>query len=288
LQRRNEDFVVAQVADIMQFLQDFAPLELAEEWDNVGLLIGSGRRDVRRVLTCLTLTPDVAAEAVAGGVDLIVTHHPVLFRAVQRLTDETSQGRMLLKLIAGRISVYSPHTAFDSAADGINRQLAESLGLHEIQPLRPLAAAGPDSVVAAAHGVGGSTVPLGSGRFGVLTAPLMLKDFNQLVKSALGIQHLQFVGDEDRPIQRVAVACGAAAEFLSDAARHGCDVLLTGEARFHACLEAEAVGVAMVLSGHYASERPAVEGLAAVIGERFGEVECTASAAERDPVQWSM
>lgn len=279
---------MAQVADIVEFLQDLAPLELAEEWDNVGLLIGSAQRDVHRVLTCLTLTPDVAAEAVAGDVDLIVTHHPVLFRAVQRLTDETTQGRMLLELIAGRISVYSPHTAFDSAADGINRQLAEALGLQEIQPLRPLATAGEASDLATGNVVGGSTAPLGSGRFGALPAPLTLKDFNRRVKSALGVEHLQYVGDENRSVKRVAIACGAAAEFLTDAARLGCDVLLTGEARFHACLEAEAAGVAMVLPGHYATERPAVEQLAARIGGRFPEVECTASAAERDPVQWSM
>jgi dinuclear metal center YbgI/SA1388 family protein len=278
---------VTQVADIVEFLQDFAPLELAEEWDNVGLLIGAAQRDVKRVMTCLTLTPDVAAEGVAGGVDLIVTHHPVLFRAVQRLTDETAQGRMLLELIAGRISVYSPHTAFDSAADGVNRQLAESLGLQEIQPLRPLAA-GPDPGVGAADGADKSAISLGSGRFGALSAPLTLKDFNQRVKSALGVQHLQYVGDEHRPIRRVAVACGAAAEFLEDAARHGCDVLLTGEARFHACLEAEAAGVALVLPGHYATERPAVEQLASRIGGHFPEVECRASTAERDPVQWSV
>jgi dinuclear metal center YbgI/SA1388 family protein len=279
---------VTQVADIIAFLQDFAPLELAEEWDNVGLLIGTGQRDVNRVMTCLTLTPDVAAEAVADDVDLIVTHHPVLFRAVQRLTDETPSGRMLLELIAGRISVYSPHTAFDSAADGINRQLAESLGLQEIQPLRPSGPAGANADVDAADAAGETTVPLGSGRCGALAAPLTLRDFNQRVKTALGVQHLQYVGDEDRQIQRVAIACGAAAEFLGDAARHGCDVLLTGEARFHACLEAQAAGVALVLPGHYATERPAVERLADVIAERFGEIECTASAAERDPVQWSV
>lgn len=276
------------VGDIIAFLHDFAPLELAEEWDNVGLLIGSGRRDVNRVMTCLTLTPDVAAEAVADDVDLIVTHHPVLFRAVQRVTDETSQGRMLLELIAGRISVYSPHTAFDSAADGINHQLAESLALQEIQPLRASAPAGADAEIDAAGPAGGTTVPLGSGRCGALAAPLTLRDFNQRVKSALGVQHLQYVGDEARRVQRVAIACGAAAEFLSDAARHGCDVLLTGEARFHACLEAQEAGVALVLPGHYATERPAVERLADVIGERFPDIESTASAAERDPVQWSV
>jgi dinuclear metal center YbgI/SA1388 family protein len=277
--------LVTQVAEIVAFLQQFAPLELAEEWDNVGLLIGSSRRKATQVLTCLTLTPDVAAEAIERGVELIVTHHPVLFRPVQRLTDETTDGGMLLELIAARISVYCPHTAFDSAADGINRQLADALGLQEVQPLRPLAMADAASRSTSTDGDGETS--LGSGRFGTLSAPISLKQFNERVKAALGVRHLQYVGGDDRRVERVAVACGAAAEFLKDAARHGCDVLLTGEARFHACLEAQARDVAMVLPGHYATERPAVVRLASVLGERFAELKCAASAAEHDPVRWS-
>ena len=277
---------MARVAEIIEFLQEFAPLELAEAWDNVGLLIGSARREVRHVMTCLTLTPDVAAEAVADHVDLIVTHHPVLFRAVQRLTDETAEGGMLLQLIAADICVNSPHTAFDSAADGINQQLAEALGLGQILPLRRLDG-GAEPVVPGECASEATAAPTGAGRFGTLPAALTLRDFNQHVRTALEIDHLQYVGDEEQPIERVAVACGAAAEFLADAAAHGCEVLLTGEARFHACLEARSRGMALVLPGHYATERPAVERLAQQIAGRFGDVACTASAQERDPVRWS-
>jgi dinuclear metal center YbgI/SA1388 family protein len=277
---------VVHVAQIVDFLQQSAPLELAAEWDNVGLLIGSGRREVTHVLTCLTLTADVAAEAIDRGAELIVTHHPVLFRSVQRLTDETTEGGMLLELIAARISVYSPHTAFDSAADGINQQLAVALGLQEIGPLRPLMTADAGAKDTSTNAGGES--PTGSGRWGTLSTPLTLKQFNERVKSVLGVRHLQYVGDDDRRVERVAVACGAAAEFLIDADRHGCDVLLTGEARFHACLEAQARDLAMVLPGHYVTERPAVEQLAVRIGAQFPQLKSAASTAERDPVQWSV
>lgn len=277
-----------RVADVVEFLHEFAPLDLAEDWDNVGLLIGSHQQTVSRVMTCLTLTPDVAAEAINRRDDLIVTHHPVLFRSVQRLTDETVEGQMLLELVAAGIAVYSPHTAFDSAADRINQQLAESLGLEEISALRPIVAADSHDEHDALRVVPGEGSLLGGGRFGVLPHPVNLAEFNDRVKAALGVRHLQYVGDQQRRVERVAIACGAAAEFLREAREHGCHVLLTGEARFHACLEARAAGVALVLPGHYATERPAVEQLATRIATHFSDIVCAPSTQEHDPVHWSL
>src|SRR5712692_751965 len=112
----NQDMIT--VGNVVDFLGQFAPLELAADWDNVGLLLGDSAAGVRRVMTCLTVTPDTAAEAVETGVELIVSHHPVLFRAVQRLTTATAEGRMLLTLLRAGVAVYSPHTAFDNAAGG--------------------------------------------------------------------------------------------------------------------------------------------------------------------------
>lgn len=124
------------VAAVVDFLERFAPPELAADWDNVGLLLGDRAARVRRVLTCLTVTPDVAEEAVAEKAQLVVTHHPVLFRPVKRLTAAHPEGRMLLDLIRARVSVYSPHTAFDNTAGGINDLLARRLGLVDVGPLR--------------------------------------------------------------------------------------------------------------------------------------------------------
>src|SRR4051812_23788943 len=101
------------VGAVVEFLEAFAPSELAADWDNVGLLLGDRAAEVRRLVTCLTLTSDVAAEAVASGVGLIVTHHPILFRGIKRLTTATSEGRMLLELARANVAVYCPHTAFD-------------------------------------------------------------------------------------------------------------------------------------------------------------------------------
>ncbi len=126
-----------RLSEILSALDRLAPLELAESWDNVGLLLGDRQAEVTRALTCLTLTPDVAEEAIQSGTTLIVTHHPILFKPVQRLTADTTEGRMLGRLMQAGIAVYSPHTAWDNASRGINQQLAERLGLRDIVPLRP-------------------------------------------------------------------------------------------------------------------------------------------------------
>lgn len=255
---------------LIGFLEELCPPKLAEEWDNTGLLIGSRETQVDNVLTCLTLTSDVAAEALQQQVQLIVTHHPVLFRAVKKLTDETSEGRMLLSLIQAGVCVYSPHTSYDSAGDGINRQIAQELGLSNVRPLRP-----------SMH-----DPEVGSGRMGDLTHAMSLEHFAGQVKSLLGVKNTWLVGETSRRIERVAIACGAAAEFLRDAAALDCDVLLTGEARFHACLEAKELDIALVLPGHYATERPAMETLAHLMQRKFPTLTVFASEVERDPIQW--
>lgn len=220
-------------------------------------------------MTCLTVTESVVDEAVRGRVDLIVSHHPMMFRGVKSITNETAEGRMLLKLIAHGVAVYSPHTAFDSCRDGINQQIAESLGLSQIQALRKS--------------------PLdehpGSGRWGVLRERLSLGNFLGSVRTALAVEYMEFCGNSDSMVQRVAVACGSAAEFLSDAIECGCDVFVTGEARFHSVLEAQASSINLVLVGHYQSERPAVEWLAREIQSRLEGIEVSASQMDRNPLQ---
>ncbi len=262
------------VHGISDFLDQFAPLTTAETWDNVGLLLGNGSRTVDTIMTCLTLTPDVATEAIEKNVGLIVTHHPILFRAVQRLTTETSEGQMLLQLAENCISVYSPHTAFDSAACGINQQWCDLLKLQCLRSLRPFGEEDSPQEVA------------GAGRYGDLPDSVSLGQLMQQVKSICSVKHLQYVGDLNANIRRVGVACGAAAEFMREAALLDCDVLITGEARFHACLEAQEKQIALIIVGHYASERFACERLAVILQTQFPDLNAQASQIEHDPVQF--
>ena len=362
------------VADVTKFLERAIPLALAAEWDNVGLLLGDPSREVGRVMTCLTVTPESAAEAIRDEAGVIVSHHPILFRAVQKLTSSSTEGRMLLDLTRAGIAVYSPHTAYDNAAGGINDGLARRLGLAEVRALRSLPVGSQvklvvfvpdkdlakvsDALFAAGAGRIGEyrecsyrlagtgtffateaanpTVgirgrredvaewrlevvcpagrvaeivramrsahsyeepafdlyPLspdptrhGQGRIGVLPEPTTLAEFAALAKSALGAAVVQTVGDGTRPIRTVAIACGAAGEFLKDAIRQDADVFVTGEMRFHDALAAEAAGIAVVLPGHYATERPGVEDLAVRIGAEFPSITAWPSRDERDPLR---
>jgi dinuclear metal center YbgI/SA1388 family protein len=370
------------LADLVAFLRRFAPPELAEEWDNVGLLVGDRDRDVARILTCLTLTPDVAREAIDERASLVVAHHPVLFQPVKRLTADDSQGKMLLELIAAGVAVYSPHTSYDSADEGINEQLSRMLDLKNTAPLRPApaetlckivsfvprehlaavqealwsAGAGtigeyskcsfvldgvgtfygssashpaagqaerleqapearlevicperrvPDAIgrLRAAHpyeepafdvySLRGGASNRGAGRFGDMPASgaggkaVRLADLIERIKSQLKITQVQYVGELDRPVARVGICCGSGAELLPAAIARNCDAFFSGEARFHSCLEARAAGIALVLAGHYATERPAMEYLAEVLGKAFPGVSVWASRVERDPVGWS-
>jgi dinuclear metal center YbgI/SA1388 family protein len=363
------------VAAVVDHLERFAPPALAAEWDNVGLLLGERGGPADRVMTCLTVTPESAAEAVADGAQLIVTHHPILFRSVKRLTDATAEGRTLLALARAGVAVYSPHTAFDNAKGGINDALTARLGLTDVGPLRrrdgprqckvvvftpdkdlarvsdALFAAGAgrigaysecsfrlagtgtffgsdetnptvgqkgrreevaewrlevvcperdvDAVVAAmrrAHSYEEPAYdvyplktppsPLGDGRIGALTAARPLREFALAVKAALGAGPVQVVGDGERPVRRVAVVCGAGGELLADAARAAADVLVTGELRFHDFLTARARGLALVLPGHYATERFGVEELARRLQREWPDAQIWASRREGDPSAW--
>ena len=222
-------------------------------------------------MTCLTVTPASAAEAVRERADLVVAHHPLPFRPLNRITTDSTAGRLLVDLIGAEVALYSPHTAFDSARSGINQHLATGIGLQNIEPLMPTANSdkGPD---------------LGAGRCGRVGGPTTLEELVARVKSFLGLDYARIVGNGSQPVERVGVACGSGGSFLATASQMGCDCLVTGETNFHTCLEAEAGGTALVLTGHFASERFAMSVLADHLSEQLPNLHVWASEDESDPL----
>ena len=253
-----------------EYLHNLAPLKLAEEWDNVGLLVGDSSRILQRVMTCLTITPYSAAEAIADKADLIVAHHPLLFRPLKTITNDTPVGRMLLQLIHHQVAIYSAHTAFDAAGDGINQQLADGLALVDVQPLYK-----PDA----------DDVSVGTGRKGMLPAAASLDQVSENLKKFLGLPHVRVVGTPDLSIQQVAIACGSAGQVLPQVRAAQCELLVTGETSFHTCLEAEALNIGLLLVGHFASERFAMETLARRIAADHHNLHVWASQREVDPLR---
>jgi len=258
------------ITQVTESLEHMAPLRLAAEWDSVGLLVGSHRPQIDRVMTCLTLTPDVAAEAAREQADMVVTHHPLPFRPVPRITADTSTGRVLLELIHAGIAVWSSHTAWDSAAGGINDQLAALLGLDHVTPIEP------DAIQSC----------VGFGRAGTAPAGWSVAQLSQHIAGRLQVKGVQVVGSPDRPAGRVGIVCGSGGDSLAAAKQAGCTTLLTGEIKLHQALEARALSLAVIAVGHHASERFSMEVLAERLAEAVPGLSCWASRDESDPLGW--
>lgn len=280
------------VGEIDATLRQWAPASLAESWDNTGLLLGDAQARVVNVMTCLTVTPTVVAEAIRRHVSLIVTHHPLPFRPLRSVTTADDAGRFLWHLANHRINVLSLHTRYDSASDGINQQLAELLQLKEVQALEPKVIVDATNSVAdqdqtsSTMTTSSPTWPVGRGRWGVYLEPRSLRDIANSLKQKLKLEYLQHVSSGQTEIKRVAIGCGSAGEFLKDARRLGCDLLVLGETNFHTCLEAQAARVDLLLVGHFASERFAQEVLAHRLATAFPSAHVWCSESETDPLGW--
>jgi len=271
---------MTKVADICEWMNQVAPVRLSESWDNTGLLLGDPSLDVGRLQTCLTLTPQSVEEAVDRQADMVIAHHPMPFKPVSRITTESTQGRLLWQLARAGISLYSPHTAWDSAESGINALLAKRLNLQDVRPLIPASHDAVSELGAANMGASNQ----GSGRIGNLDQATNVRELAQLAKKLFPESRTRGV-DSGRKVQRIAVACGSGGSLLGVAIRANCELFLTGEATFHNCLEAQAAGISVLMLGHFASERFAMLELSQRLNSRFPELLCWPSHLESDPVE---
>jgi dinuclear metal center YbgI/SA1388 family protein len=258
------------MSSVTAALEAIAPLALAADWDAVGLLVAPRRPRIDRVMACLSLTAETAAEAVRERADLVVSHHPLPFRPVARLTDDSPVGRVLLDLVGAGIGVWSSHTAWDSAAGGINDQLAALLGLEHVAPLErsPL------------H------PPAGFGRSGTAAAGWSVGRLARHAADRLAAGGVQVAGDATRPAGRVGIVCGSGGDALAQVMAAACDTFLTGEIRLHQAIEARAAGLAVIAVGHHASERFSLDVLAGRLVEAVAGLTCWASRDETDPLPW--
>jgi dinuclear metal center YbgI/SA1388 family protein len=272
---RNSD--AATHTDLQKFLDalgEIAPLDLAEDWDNVGLLMGDRNDVVSRVMTCLTISRLTVEEAMEDRADLVITHHPCPFKPIGKLTTETPVGRWLWNLARSGISIYSPHTAWDNARFGINSQLAELIGLKQISPMKPTKLTG--EVFAG----------LGSGRIGFFEAKTALMEIAARLRAAIPEVAIACNDAMEKMCSRVAIVCGSGGSFVRTAAECRADVLLTGEATYHQFLEAEAYGVSLLTIGHFASERFAMNKLAGMLRATFPTTHIWASRRESDSLHF--
>ena len=228
-----------KIKEVLSALERFAPLPLQESWDNAGLQVGLTETEVSGALLCLDVNEKIVDEAIQKGCNLIVSHHPLLFRGLKTISDLTDVQRTVMKAIVNGICVISMHTNMDNAKGGVNFKIAEKLGLQDVQFF-------------ALKNVDG--IEAGSGVIGTLAEPLVACDFVQAVKNTFDVECAMCNELLHRKIQKVAI-CGGAGDFLLDEAlKAGVDAFITGEMHYHQYFGYEQ-RIQICVIGHYQSEQ---------------------------------
>ncbi|OON99727.1 MAG: Nif3-like dinuclear metal center hexameric protein [Epulopiscium sp. Nele67-Bin004] len=252
------------VKDVMEKLEYLAPVNIAESWDNVGVLIGADDEPVSKIMCALDINDAIVDEAIEKKVDCIVTHHPFIFSAFKKIDYNTPIGRNIRKLIMNKISVISMHTNFDSAFGGINDIICKRLNITGTKVL---------------NNFGYTEHKYGLGRFG-MTTPITLDELISKVKSCFGINHLRLIGTTNQPIKTISVCSGSGSTLIGEAAAVS-QVFITGDMKFHEAQDAISKGLVVLDVGHYASEQIAIPYLKEYIENNIDvEVVCTKIDAE--------
>ena len=215
------------VAELYKYFDEIIPRELSEDWDNDGNMLISSDKEIKNVLVALDVTPEVAEVAINGGYDLIVTHHPLIFKPLKNIADP-----MLISLIQAEVSVFSFHTRLDTVKGGVNDCLASALDLKNVEPFCEM------------------------GRVGD-TDEAPFEEFILKVKEALGCERINYVKGKDT-VKRVALLGGGGKDFWADAARVA-DVYITGETSYNTMLDAHKAGFSVIEAGHFHTEFPVCE-----------------------------
>lgn len=257
---------MANVADILNFIQTLAPTCMKEDWDNVGLNCGHADRPVKKILVALDPFSHVCEEAREIGADLLVTHHALIWKP-GFVTDRDEQGRNTLFLIENGIAHINAHTNLDCVPGGVNDILAEELGLENIKVIAP-------------KGTDEEGRPWGLLRQGVVMLQ-PLEQFLGVVKTALGCEGLRYV-NAGKPVCRVAVGGGACAGEMEQAVAAGCDTFVTADVRYNHFWDAQAMGLNLIDAGHFHTENPVCAYVAEKLQESFPDVAVILSETHQD------
>ena len=257
-----------KIKEVAETLERFAPLPLQEGYDNAGLQIGLTDADASGVLLCLDVTEEVIEEAAAKGCNMVVAHHPLLFRGVKRIADETLIERCIRTAILKDITIYAAHTNLDNAEGGVNFEIARRIGLEDVSFLQPL----PNNTG-------------GSGIIGTLTTPEEPIAFLHRIKETFDIDCLQHNLPPSHSIQKVAL-CGGSGDFLVDTAiRQGADAFLTGEMGYHHFFGYDNKILIGAL-GHYQSEQFTVGLMADILRKAHPELKIVETSVNTNPIHY--
>lgn len=229
-------------SEMISILRELAPETCACDWDNPGLLAGRGDKEVKKIYIALDATDRVVDEAIRLGADMLLTHHPLIFKAIKKVNDENFITNRLIKLIQADISYYAMHTNFDAAPGCMADLAAERLGLRKCTPLEVLG-----EMKEEAYGIG---------KTGFLSREMTVRELAALVKERFELPFLLVYGDHllDRPVSRVSICPGAGGSELEAAVKNGSEAIVTGDISHHQGIDAAARGMAVIDAGHYGLE----------------------------------
>ncbi len=251
---------MVNIKDVVTTLERFAPLPLQESYDNAGLQIGLTVAEVSGVLLCLDVTEEVLLEAERKGCNMVVSHHPLLFRPLKHIGTEALVERCVRLALSKNIAVYSAHTNLDNAEGGVNYCIAERMGLENVSFLQP-----------AAQG--------GSGVMGILPEPMAAEDFLRMLKREFAVEVLE------RPVRKVAL-CGGAGDFLlGEAVRQEADAFVTGEMHYHIYMGMEQK-IQIAVMGHYQSEQYTSILLESVLKKAHPSLKTVVSEVNTNPIYY--
>ncbi len=246
--------------EIIKYMETKYPKELAYEWDNVGLQVGTLNQAAKKVLITLDVTKEVIKEAVHKKADLIISHHPLMFKPMNAIVFDTPKGWIVKNLVKNNISLYSAHTNFDQATGGMNDILAGAMNIKDTKLLDEQ-----DNI----------------GRYGEIEE-MNLTDFANVLKQTFGLETVKIIGNDKKKIKTVGVSGGSGSHHMYQARMKGCDVYVTGDVTYHTALDAIQLGITIIDVGHHV-EKIFVEALKSDLEKEFPEVEFLASEVDTNP-----
>lgn len=248
-----------KLKDIMDWMEAIAPLKLQESYDNSGLIIGDEERTVEKAVVCLDADEAALEYAREKGADLLISHHPCVFRPIKTFSPRSPEGTVLYMAISGGIAVYSAHTNFDSAKGGIGDMVCRELGLSEVRPIVP------NDTVGSGHGLG---------RWGIYSTPVPFSAFLGILGEKLGIKYMREVGERPEQVSVVAVLNGSYdRSFIDELLNLKPSVLLTGDLKYHDALMLKHYGIYAIDAGHYQTEIIFVRRFSEILKSAFPALE---------------
>lgn len=235
--------------EVVDLVEKIIPTDLIHDKDNSGLLVGELKNPVQHVRVALEATNEVVDKAIQDGVDLLIVHHPMIFSAINAVTSKTVEGNKVIKLIKNNIGLYAVHSNLDRMENGLNSSFGSRLGLENIE----LSATETDGYVLK----------------GILDEPLTLKQLVDHVRSTLNVDHIRFVGDASKLVQKVGFCTGSGMSFVADSLFDEIDVYLTGDLKYHDAVWIHESGYAVIDVTHFGSECISTDILYDLIGKEL-------------------